>query len=514
MKAERFFPLIVVAAGLLAYGNSFSIPFLFDDDTSVLLNPTIRQLSTALQPPAAAGVGGRPLVNLTFAANYALGGLNVTGYHAANVAIHILAGLTLLGILRRTFDPTTALSATLIWLVHPVQTGAVNYISQRSEILMGLFYLLTLYCFVRGWPALAVAACWLGALTKEVIVTAPVMVLLYDRVFVAGSFRAAWEKRKGFYLALAGSWVVLACLMAGLQHRGVGFNAGVSPWNYALTECGAIVHYLRLVFWPDPLVFDYGTDVVKRAADVAPQLAMLAALVAGILVCRRRWPAISFAGVWFLVILAPTSSFVPVAGSPMAEHRLYLPLAGLVTAIVAGAFAAGRRKLATALAGVVAVAFAGLTIRRNYDYRSEIALWQDTADKRPANPRAHYNLGVALFLSGRAEEAVARYESALRLEPDYVDAHNNLAWILATDGNERLRDAGRAVRHAERACELNGRRDAGLLDTLAAAYATAGSFDDAVRVAQEAISKAGDETLAGEIRARLELYQAGQPFRR
>lgn len=619
----------LVAAGMIAlaaaaaYYNSLPVPLIFDDDAAIAGNPTIRSLRTAFVPPANSVVAGRPILNATFALNYALGGLSPAGYHTLNLLIHIAAGLTLFGIARRRLALPPAAAVAAIWIVHPLHTGAVTYLSQRNESLMGMFYLLTLYCFIRGtessvpgrWHVLAVIACVLGMGCREVMVTAPVMVLLYDRTFVAGSFRAALRQRRWLYAGLAGTWLVLGVLMMGLAGRRVGFNFGVSAWTYALTECRAIMHYLRLAVWPAPLVFDYGPDVARSFGEVAPQVLMVVLLVAATGVALRFWPALGFVGAWLFVILAPDSSIVPVAGTPMAEHRMYLPLAAVVALPVAGAFALGRRWLSVAVCVALVALLATLTARRNADYVSPLAIWQDTVEKRPGNLRAlynyavaldavgrheeamrqyeravqikpdsadahyvlanalasagrnqdaisqygeavrldpghanaHYNLGVllaesgqlddairhheravqlkpdfaeaqyllgvALFARGRAADAARHYEDAIRIREDFADACNNLAWILATDPDERLFNPVRAVELAERACRLTQRRDAGHLDTLAAALAAAGRFEDAVRAAQEAIEVA-DAGLAGEIRGRLALYKAGQPFRR
>ena len=410
MKPQKLLPLVVVAAGLLAYYNSFTGPFVFDDEDSIQANPTIRHvwpISQVLSPPATAGVGGRPIINLSLAVNYALGGYDVWGYHALNLVIHILAGLTLLGIVRRTLlQPKLrerfgaaanelALAVAVLWMVHPLQTEAVTYVSQRAESLMGLFYLLTLYCFIRGtespkiglWFALSVVACLLGMATKEVMVTAPLMALLYDRTFVAGSFRAAWTKRLWLYMGLGGTWLLLAYLMSGLHHRGVGYGLGVDWQVYALTECRSIVHYLWLTVWPHPLVFDYGGNTfVWHATDAAPYALILLLPLAGVLIGLKRWPAIGFIGAWFFMILAPTSSVVPIVNQPMAESRLYLPLAAVVTLIVMGIYAwAGRRSLPVFLALAIGLGF--LTTQRNQDYRSGLAIWSDTVVKRPDNAR-------------------------------------------------------------------------------------------------------------------------------
>jgi protein O-mannosyl-transferase len=246
------------------------------------------------------------------------------------------------------------LGAAVIWIVHPLQTEAVTYISQRCESLMGLFYLLTLYGFIRGaesrtpagWFALSVAACFLGMATKEVMVTAPVMVLLYDRTFVSGTFREACHSTWRLYLGLAGSWLLLGYLMTGAHNRGVGYGPGLTWWAYALTECRVVLHYLRLAVWPHPLIFDYGEYVpTGHLAALAPYALILAILATVVFFELKRHPAIGFVGAWFFVVLAPTSSVVPITASPMAEHRMYLPLASVVTLIVVGAFALGKRLL-------------------------------------------------------------------------------------------------------------------------------------------------------------------------
>ena len=276
---------LIVLATLAAYSNSFAGPFVFDDELSIPSNMTIRQLWPIWKPlcPPNHGetVSGRPLLNLSLAIDYAISRLDVWSYHATNLAIHILAALLLFGILRRTFllpamrdrwgaaAVPLALTIALVWAVHPLQTESVTYIIQRAESLFGLFYLLTLYCFVRGvgssramlWYAVCVVACLLGMASKEVMVSAPLMVLLYDRTFVAGSFREAWRRRYGLYLALAGTWLLLGWLVAWSGTRGssAGFGIGVGCWEYLGTQFGAILNYLKLCVWPHPLVFYYGT---------------------------------------------------------------------------------------------------------------------------------------------------------------------------------------------------------------------------------------------------------------
>jgi tetratricopeptide (TPR) repeat protein len=441
---------LVVLAALAAYHNSFSGPFIWDDLFSIVDNPTIRHFGSALSPPNDIGVGGRPISNLTLALNFAIGGTDVWGYHAFNLLIHTLAGLTLFGLARRTLRRPVlqdrfgtlalplALAVAVIWTVHPLQTESVTFITQRYESMMGLFYLLTLYCFVRSvespasarWQALSVVAGLLGVMTKEIIATAPVIVLLYDRTFVAGSFLEAWRRRWRFYLGLAGMWLLLVPLLAGVHKRGAGFELGVTWWRYGLNSCRSVVQYLELAVWPHPLVLDYGTDIVHRAGEVMPYVVVLAGLVAGTVVALWRRPVLGFAGAWVFVILAPASSVVPLAGQPMAEHRLYLSLAAVVGLGVLGLYTwIGRRSLPVFAAAAIGLGW--ITIQRNEDYRSELTIWNDTVAKRPNNERAHNNLGRALEkIPGRLDDAIGQYQEALRLDPSFAEAHNNLgvAW--------------------------------------------------------------------------------------
>ncbi len=473
----------IVAAGLAAYHNSFSGPFVFDDAPTIQDNGTIRHLWPvwdAFRPPHNGSTAdGRPLLNLSFALNYAIGGTDVRGYHVVNLAIHLLAGLVLFGIVRRTIakgsgpefcnelqnsgpDPFLfAFAVALIWTVHPLATESVTFISDRAESLMGLFYLLTLYCFVKGvrlqtltsaaevnvcsltpwaWFVPSVLCCFLGMATKEVMVTAPVLVLLYDRTFVAGTFRDALRGRWLVHAGLASSWLLLGLLvraMGGNRGQVAGFGTAVPWWAYMLTQCRAIVRYLRLAVWPHPLVFDYGRDLVRSPMAVLPQALLLLLLVGCTIVALRRRPVLGFLGAWFFIILSPSSSVVPLASQTMAEHRMYLPLAAVLVLVLLGIW---RGLAAMGLKGlpfaVFVPALAGILVfrteQRNEDYRTELRLWEVTVRDYPSNGFAHYNLGCSLGKApGRIEEAIAEYREAVRLDPNYSPAHNNLANALA-----------------------------------------------------------------------------------
>ena len=471
---------ILVLAGIAAYLNSFAGVFVFDDKPCITENRSIRQLwplGDVLFPPReleVVGVSGRPLLNLSFAINYALGGDNPWGYHAVNLAIHLLAGLTLFGIVRRTLRrpllqdqfgahaTILALAVALLWTVHPVQTESVTYVVQRAESLVGLFYLATLYCVLRGatggqqktWYATAAVICLFGMTTKEVMVTAPVVILLYDRTFLAGSFREALRQRTGLYLALAATWsaIVWGLISSDFHHGTTGFAVqDFTPWSYLATQPGVILHYVRLAFWPVGLCFDYNWPVIRDVEEVLLPGMLVTASIG--FTCWAVWkrPPLGFLGAWFFLVLAPTSSLVPIQDAAF-EHRLYLSLAAISAAVVLVAYAflqesvrsnrlprTRARKLELGLLFVVAVALAGLTIRRNRDYFSDLALWRQTVEQAPDNPRANHNLGQPLVDSGRMDEAIRCYQKAIALKPNLAQSHYCLGNIYVVQ--DRLEEA-------------------------------------------------------------------------
>ena len=358
-------PIVIVLFAATAYSNSLSGPFIFDDEPSIVENATIRRLSSiesVLNPPAySLTVVGRPIANLTLAINYAWGGLDVRGYHLVNLLVHILAGLALYGIVRRTLSLPTmsaslqasaeplALTVAALWTVHPLQTESVTYIVQRTESLVGLFYLLTLYSVIRSagagspraeqlWGASAILACLCGMASKEVMVSAPLLAGLYDRIFLCRSFKEVWQRRWWIYVGMAGTWILLGVLIVQSAGRGnsAGFGYGMTPWEYLRTQFGWITHYLVLSVWPNPLVLDYGAATASSWKEIVPHALVVLALFIGTLVAFRRQPWLGFLGIWFFAILAPTSSIVPLFGQTAAEHRMYLPLAAVVTLIVVG----------------------------------------------------------------------------------------------------------------------------------------------------------------------------------
>jgi tetratricopeptide (TPR) repeat protein len=471
---------------MLAYAGSLAGPFIFDDVESISGNPYIRQLwppAYLWSAPSRSTVAGRPIVGLSLAVNYALGGLDVRGYHALNLLIHLLCALLLFGIVRGTLQQPIlegrfersadwlATATALIWVVHPLLTESVTYVIQRTELLMGFFCLLTLYCAIRGWQSnrrviwflAAVVACGLGMASKEAMAAAPLLVLLYERTFVTRSFGASLRRDAGLYVGLAATWILLGILTWG-NPRGetAGFDLGVSTLSYLQTQAQIIVWYLRLCFWPTPLSISYDWPIVTSFNEYAfhglAVLALVGASAWGL--WKRHWAG--FLGAWFFLILAPTSSIFPIVSEVAAERRMYLPLASVAVLVVFVGWwvlerlsrrAPGRRPALRALGGGLVLAItAGLgiaTAERNEAYRSAEAIWRDAVAQYPASARARTNLGMALLQSGRLDEAIAECREALRLSPGNYMAHNALGFALTEQGRPE-----EAIEHCQAAVRL------------------------------------------------------------
>jgi cytochrome c-type biogenesis protein CcmH/NrfG len=482
-----FAVLLILATGLAAYSNSLAGSLVFDDWTSLVVNPYIRSLRTALSAPPDSTLAGRPVVSLTFAANMVASGGSpgpafVRGARAVNVAIHLAAALALFGVVRRTlrsrslaarFGPVAtpvAAACSMLWVAHPLTTAAVTYIVQRAESLMGLMYLLTLYCAIRAWTAGArarlawtaasVASCAAGMGCKEVMVSAPLVVGLHDALFseaAAGSsswrqrLQALWRLRWPLYGALAATWIFLAALIvSNPRPRSVGIGVdGWSSWLYLKTQSVVIVHYLGLAVWPARLSIDRAAPMVAALSDVLFEALFLSGLVVACAVGVVRRAPWAFAGAWFFLILAPSSSVLPIATEVAAEHRMYLPIAGLVSLAVVVWVAVlwrltGRapgtalRRTGAVLTGTLVIALVGtavvVTRHRNEEFRSEDALWAAATKVQPGNARAQANLGAALLRQGRYVDAEGPLRLSLALRPDDPDTLSNLGSALCGQG--------------------------------------------------------------------------------
>jgi Flp pilus assembly protein TadD len=492
--------------GVLVYLNSFGGQIVFDD-VVITEDTSIRQLWPPWGAMSSPKQVSRPLVGLSLAINYAISGASLWSYHLFNLAIHILAALALFGVVRRTLltdrlrdrfgtaSTGLALAIALIWMVHPLHTESVTYLIQRSEAMCGLFYLLTLYCVIRGrtgkhgplWFSAAVLSCAAGMASKPVMVTAPIMVLIYDLIFFRDSVKETLKRRALLYAGLALTWMIIVVTVhaASPYQESAGFHLErMTPLSYFLSQFEVIVHYLRLSVWPYDLCIDYGWPLADDVSRIVPFAIVIGGLGLLTLIGLKRRPELAFLGIWFFLILAPTSSIMPILDVAV-EHRVYLSLAAVVTLAVLGAYRLApllrpgnspiTRWLSVGAVAIVVAWFGSLTVERNGYYQSRTAMWLDVVRKRPDNWRGHNNLGFCLTEQGDREGAREKFAEALRLEPNAIDAMDNMGmWLLNSDTPTE------ALPYFQRLLQVDpGRKK--LHFHLGRALDSHGRFDEAVR---------------------------------
>jgi len=433
---KRFSPVLLLAGTVaVVYLNSFRGVFQFDDYLVIVDNAGVHSWGAFL---AGLPRGIRPLLKFTYTLNWT-SGLGLFGFHLVNVALHAANAVLIFLLASRIVGASgfAALLPALLFAVHPVQTEAVTYICGRSVSLMTFFYLGSLLAYLRGRERrsrsllyLASPALFLLAVaSKEIALTLPFALVLCEAV---RRERTGWGEA---LRAQAVHWLLLCSLaVLVIVHAGygrlleVGFDIRGAAANLS-TQLHGVPYLLSRLFLPHALNFDPDLPVFSVwSADLLPEALLLAALLAAGSVALWKRSAAGFGILWFFLHLVPTNSFIPrfdVAN----ERQLYLSSWGLFLAMASGADLLRERcgaRRVTAVAVLLVVALGGFTVSRNTVYRSQVALWEDTARKSPGKARVQNNLGYAYELEGRFEEADAAYLKALLNDPGYSLARWNL----------------------------------------------------------------------------------------
>lgn len=526
---------LIAAVALIAYSNTFNVPFVFDDIPNIVENPLLKDPKFLLNPWGHELSRGNPAFQgrfvgfLSLALNLWAGGEDVRGFHAVNLAIHILAAFFLFFLVLKTFESPflegsalrkdsafIALFSALLFVSHPVQTQAVTYIVQRVASLCAAFYFASLFFYAKsrlsgkgGSSGLYYALCLVFALlamkTKEIAITLPLAIALYEFLFLKES-----PKKRALILApvFVTIFVIpLTMASAGNPIQGISDSLGgisrlqteMPRWSYLITQFTVVARYIRLLFLPAGQNLDYDHPVFDSFTSPQVVLSLFFVLsvflLAVYLIPRslRTEPALrlaSFGTIWFFIALMPESSIIPIA-DVIYEHRVYLPSGGAFIAVSALAlfFAyrfGGRLKApaapALALLSMAVVLLSALTFLRNGVWRSERSLWEDTVLKSPMKARPHNNHGVALEKDGLYHEAIEEYMTAMRLDPYYFEAHASLASAYGRLG--RLDESIEAFKAAMQRFPENER----LYYGLGIAYAKKGMLLDAANALEYAVN--------------------------
>lgn len=450
LQDPRRFSALVALALLAAYAGSFGNGFHYDDFHSLVENPHIRDLGNLgrflVDPSLFSSLPERamyrPLVLASYAANYALGGYGLAGYHLVNWGLHLACALLLFLVGRQLLGHSLAPAlAALFFALHPLQAEVVNYISSRSETLAAAGCLGSLLAFLhwrRGGPGWAywvsVAALAAALLSKSTAVVWPLLLALVER---RESAPRRWRAHLGFWLPV----LAYVLVSQGMVARALG--TPVRPLGiHLLTQVKAGTYYLYLTALPLRLNVEHAFSEAASLFDLPVLLSLLLLLsLVGLLWRLGGYLGALLAGGAVLVMLP--ASVVPL-NVLVNEHRAYLSLA--LASIGLAALVQHHRRLAWG-GGALLLLLAVLSHQRNAVWRDELSLWQDATAKAPGMYRTHLHLGGALEAAGRVAEALAQYQRAAQLAPDVVEVHYNLGNALRLAGRpeEAARSYGRTL---------------------------------------------------------------------
>ena len=473
--------IVIILWGAVLYMQTLHYPFQFDDHIYIVNNKSIHDLFDLKAIWHAFGHPSRFVALLTFALNYHFHGLEVFGYHLFNFSVHILSTFAAWWFFRlilasphiqppvlRQHRQLVAFWAAVIFLVHPLQTQAVTYISQRITCLAVLFYILSLCLYIKARLTHQKEIRWLffvcswvvalaGMFTKQIVFTWPFAVMLVEFYFLRPKpNRSPWKYIIPFLLllfiipamfAFDVNKVMLRSMLSG-SHEGDMITSG----NYFLTQFRVIVTYLRLLFIPlgQNLYYDFPLSTRFFEPKIFLSFLILTYLLLMALRLRRTHPVVSFGIFWFFLSLSVESSIIPIH-HVIFEHRLYLPMVGFCLVLTGGMFALCKdAKRFTIAVVLLALIYSYLTFERNGVWRSEVALWQDVSKKSPRKIEAYFNLGTAYLHENNLDLALANFNRALALDANLEKVYENRGIVYAKMGRDDL-----ALADFNRALEIN-----------------------------------------------------------
>lgn len=492
LQNKIFHLTLIIITGLLAYSNTFAVPFHFDDLLNIVDNPRLRDLGN-FWPPS----GSRWFGEFTFALNYNLGGLDSFGYHVVNLAVHILNSLLVYWFVvltlstpffasakqspeaKNTTKSTIALFSSLVFVSHPVQTQAVTYIVQRFTSLAAFFYLLSLVMYIlsrfsqtgddrknfktlRGitFYSISLFSAVLAMKTKEISFTLPVIIIIYEfSFFNRASAAAARLKRLLYLLPLLLTILIIPSgfVVAGkpIEDTIYGISETLKATNtitradYFITQIRVIMTYIRLLFMPINQSLDYGYPLYQNLFTPSVLLSLLFHLLlftlGCVLYCRPRSSSpglrlIAFGIFWFFITLTVESSIIPLPDL-IFEHRLYLPSAGFFISAVTTMFMVSDSissktvaRIIMPIPALIIITLIALTYARNKIWQQEITLWEDVIAKNPANVRGYNMAGIIHKENGDLDKAESLFRASVKLEPGYAEAHVNLGAVYIEKG--------------------------------------------------------------------------------
>lgn len=452
--------VLICCLGFIIYSNNFHSPFQLDDDHSIIDNISIRNLSDT--NAIFSYFPTRFITDLSIAFNYHIGGLNVFGYHLFNLLVHLLSAIMVWWLVLLTlrapafkgnkmadYSHIIAFFAGLLFVSHPIQTEGVTYIIQRAASLAALFYVSSIAFYARSrlskdnlpYYILSLMALVLAMFSKEMTITLPLMIILYEFCF----FRekgSSWKRLAPFIVGLLIipiTMVVTKSVDFGQMHLVREPGPGISPLNYLLTQFRVISTYIRLLLIPVNQNLDYNYSISRTLLNIPVLLSLI--LLTVILVTavkmRYKYKLVSFGIFWFFLALLPESSLIPIQ-DVIFEHRLYLPMVGYVMFLVGAIYYMFENKSlkpVIIILSVAVISYSMLTYNRNLVWRDKLTLWNDVIHKSPNKARPYYNRGFAYYQQGNLAQAMPDFNKAIKINPNYGEVYNIRGASYRAQGN-------------------------------------------------------------------------------
>ena len=449
---------LICVCGVIIYFATVHSPFIYDDAHAIEDNPYIKNLSKFQQMVGVQNIFNRSILLFTFSVNHAIGQLDVFGYHLINLMLHLCVGIMLYFLtmelltienpaLTQTFQ-RLPLAVSLIHIFNPINVESVTYLSSRSSVLVTLFYLSSFYLFIRfvnskekkkkweniHYPIVIFFLFYLGLGTKEIIVTLPIIAVLYLWVH---------SSTKNFHKFLPELAVILIPLIIYLLYRYVQMGnllvIKTDPYSYMidrslyiLTQIKVVISYyfVKLIF-PINLNFEPDIRLVSGFLDWEWVVSLIIGVCIAIGIFYQKSILLKCAFIWALITILPTSSIIPLK-QIATEHRTYLPGLGINMGLgILFLRGVSHRKLIPPTLFIFLVIYGLLAMKRSLDYRSEINLWQDTVRKSPYKSMVHNNMGTAYLSKERLKEARKSFEVSSALSPSSTDPYINMGHIDA-----------------------------------------------------------------------------------
>lgn len=503
-RAVELSVIFLIVLGFFVYANSMNGKFVWDDIFLIVNNPSIKNaagFAKIFTRPVAAGIERtygfyRPLQMASYAFDYSFWRLNPFGYHLTNVLAHIFVALAIFKLIRLLYgDGLLSLVTAAFFLVHPIQTEVVSYVSGRADSLAMFFMLVSFIGYVQQGrsksPAgygLLLCAYGLALLSRENSLILPVLLGLYHY-----AFKKKLLKREFFsVLGLTAIYIFLRLTVLKSLSPHARFETVIGerlPGFFV-----AMSQYVRLLLFPFPLHMEYGNRLFGFAEPKA-LIGLLMTVLLWVFALREREDrrGAFFCIGWFFVALLPVSNLFPV-NAYMAEHWLYLPSVGYFLLLAQGLvflYRTGRLK-SYGILGISAllIFYSFLTIRQNAYWRDPVLFYERTLQYAPESPRANNNLGILYKEKGRVREALDLFKKTIKVSPRHASAYNNLG--------KSYRDLGRAQEAIElykKAIEINPEFAQAYIN-LCQAYGDAGQTAQALAACGKAIEIAPDEATA------------------